>query len=149
MDFTQNFLLMYFSLGLSSASINSPLEWLKNTKRDQWMSHVRCWRAWRGDVVKLLSMNSFRRLRSSRAFSQFWVRISEASFPHRPFRKFWKEEIKIIHNFHTTKETSYSQTICCAYMNQLYNADADMLCTLFSENPCIENARVCRGHLNI
>ena len=31
--------------------LSRPLGWLKNTKRDQWMSQVLCWRDWSGELT--------------------------------------------------------------------------------------------------
>lgn len=31
--------------------LSLPLGWLKNTNRDQWMSHVLCWSDWRGELT--------------------------------------------------------------------------------------------------
>lgn len=31
--------------------LSLPLGWLKNTKRDQWMSQVLCWSDWRGELT--------------------------------------------------------------------------------------------------
>ena len=63
-----------------------PLGWLKKTKRDQWMSQVLCCRVCRAEPNTLSSINCRRRLKSSRAVSQFCMRISDASLPHIPLR---------------------------------------------------------------
>lgn len=35
----------------SSMILSLPLGWLKKTNKDQWMSHVLCWRDWRGELT--------------------------------------------------------------------------------------------------
>ncbi len=63
-----------------------PLAWLKKMNRDQWISQVLCCKACSGVLKVLLSIYSFNLFKSSRAVSQFCIKISDASFPHRPFK---------------------------------------------------------------
>lgn len=41
--------------------LSRPLGWLKKTKRDQWMSHVLCWRDCSGEVTDWKGKNVIRR----------------------------------------------------------------------------------------
>ena len=63
-----------------------PFSWLKNTKRAQCMSQVRCCSCTSTGVKVLVSMMSRSFIRSSSAASQLSVRMWAAKMPHRALR---------------------------------------------------------------
>lgn len=71
----------------------------------------------------MLSIVSLRRVRSSIAASQFCIRISEASFPHREFRAFLSVAGTCTNN------TEYTQTQGTRQLNRKH---ADFICSRWS-----------------
>ncbi len=63
-----------------------PLGWLKNTKSDQWIIQFLCCSCSKWLEKDRWSICSLSLLRSSKAESQFNVKISAASFPQRALR---------------------------------------------------------------
>lgn len=52
--------------------LSLPLGWLKNTKRDQWMSQVLCWSDWSGELTdwKETQQKTWENVTSGRGFPQ-------------------------------------------------------------------------------